>query len=98
MAGAPLGNTNKAKATRWANAIENAVDAWPDQYQGGANDFMRGINAAAYAFVRKMMEDGDIAFFKEFGDRIDGKPKQAIDVGGQADNPLVTISSTDARL
>ena len=41
---------------------------------------MRGINAAAHAFVRKMMEDGDIAFFREFGDRLDGKPMQSMEV------------------
>ena len=76
---APLGNNNGAKGTRWRSAIEKAIDSWPEAYEGGSNELMKGINAAASAFVRKMMEDGDIAFFREFGDRIDGKPKQTIE-------------------
>lgn len=77
---APIGNTNGAKGTRWREAIERAIDAWPEAYQGGANEFMKGINAAAHAFVKQMMTDGDIAFFREFGDRLDGKPKQTMDL------------------
>lgn len=80
MAGAPIGNDNAARGTRWRAAIERAIDAWPEKPQGGANELMRGINDAAYAFVCKMMTDQDISFFKEFGDRIDGKPKQTMDV------------------
>lgn len=88
--GGTLGNQNAAKGARWREAIERAINAWPEAYDGGANDFMKGINAAAHAFVKQMMTDGDIAFFREFGDRLDGKSRQQLDIGGQTDNPLVT--------
>ena len=77
---APLGNTNGARGTRWRSALERAIDAWPDAYEGGANALMRGINAAAHAYVTKMMTDNDLGFFKEFGDRLDGKPMQSMEV------------------
>jgi hypothetical protein len=77
---APLGNTNGARGVRWRSALERAIDAWPDAYDGGANELMKGINAAAYAYVAKMMTDNDLGFFKEFGDRIDGKSMQAMEV------------------
>jgi hypothetical protein len=34
--------------------------------------------------------DGDQRALEFITDRLDGKPKQAIDIGGQEDNPLVT--------
>lgn len=34
--------------------------------------------------------DGDQRALEFVTDRLDGKPKQAIDVGGQQDNPVVT--------
>jgi hypothetical protein len=84
---AQIGNNNAAKGTRWRTAIEHAIESWPDAYNGGSNDLMKGINAAAHNFVAKMMQDGDIQFFKEFGDRLDGKAKQQVEVGGNG-NPL----------
>lgn len=86
---APIGNQNAFRGLRWRTAIENAIDAWPDAYEGGRNELMKGLNAAAHAFVRKMMEDGDIAFFREFGDRIDGKAKQSMEVSGADGEPLM---------
>lgn len=77
---AQVGNQNAAKGARWREAIERAIEAWPEAYEGGSNELMRGINAAAHAFVKQMMTDGDIAFFREFGDRLDGKPKQTMDL------------------
>lgn len=77
---APLGNTNASRGTRWRSALERAIDAWPDAYDGGANELMRGLNAAAHAYVRKMMTDNDLGFFKEFGDRLDGKPMQSMEL------------------
>lgn len=37
-----------------------------------------------------MAEEGDIQAMKEIGDRLDGKPSQAIDVGSDPERPLVT--------
>ncbi len=77
---AQLGNQNAAKGTRWRAALERAIEAWPEAYEGGSNDLMKGINAAAHAYVAKMMTDADLGFFKEFGDRLDGKPMQGMEV------------------
>lgn len=78
--GGPIGNQKAAKGKRWEAAIVRAVEAWPDPPDcTDCNDFMRGINEAAHKFVGSMMADRDIAFFREFGDRLDGKPVQAIE-------------------
>ena len=37
--------------------------------------------------------EGDTAAIKEIGDRVDGKPAQAIALGGDAENPLEIILS-----
>lgn len=77
--GAPLGNQNAAKAKRWEAAICRALEAWPNPPDStDCNELMRGINQAAFEFVKKLMSEKDIQFFREMGDRIDGKPSQAI--------------------
>ena len=80
--GAPVGNQNAIKAKRWAEAIERAVAAYPEPVNTeGCNALMIGLNNAATAFVSKLYAEGDLGFFKEFGDRLDGKPHQSVDVG-----------------
>lgn len=74
--GAPLGNTNAARGRRWRHAVERAVDAYPERPQG--LEVNKGIDEMAFLFVQKMAAEKDISFFREFGDRIDGKPPQAI--------------------
>ncbi len=86
MAGAPLGNQNAAKGRRWSKAVERAVDAWPER--AVSLEINRGIDNMAYEFVREMVTTKDIAFFREFGDRIDGKAPQAI-VGDDELPPVV---------
>lgn len=89
--GAPIGNQNAAKAKKWAAAVERALerratgDATPDD----VSSLVRGLDMAADAFVSKMMGEQEIAFFKEFGDRIDGKAAQALDLGSDPDRPIV---------
>jgi len=79
-AGAPLGNNNAFKGKRWADAVERALEAWPDKTQSkNNNDLMKGMNAAAYEFVKCMMEKKELSWFKEVGDRLDGKAVQPID-------------------
>lgn len=77
--GAPIGNQNASKAKRWSAAIERAVEAYPNPPDvTGCTPLMIGLNNAAHQFVHKMMIEGDVAFFREFGDRIEGKVAQAI--------------------
>lgn len=86
--GAPLGNQNAAKGKRWAAAVERALarkvtgEAAPTD----VSDTMRGVDAAADLFVAQMFADKDLGYFKELGDRLDGKPAQALTVGNDPDS------------
>ena len=78
---APLGNQNATKAKPWSDAIRRALA----RREAGDG---RDLNALADVLVDKAL-DGDLPALKELGDRLDGKPAQAVDVGGQADNPVI---------
>lgn len=69
MAGAPEGNKNSSKNNRlWAETIKRAVTQADGQK----------LRAIADALIEKAAE-GDIQAIKELGDRLDGKPMQAVD-------------------
>ncbi len=80
---APLGNRNAAKAKLWQAAIERALE------KRGGGDKIKALNELAEKFLAHC-EQGDLAAFKELGDRLDGKPAQAI-VGGGDDEPPLTV-------
>lgn len=86
MAGAPIGNQNAAKARKWRDAIERVLTNWPNKPETPLQS-ERGLHEAAFLFVSKMMQEQDLGFFKEFGDRMDGKPAQAI-VGDNDADPV----------
>lgn len=71
--GAPLGNKNAAKARQWAAAIERALE------KRGAGDKKKALDDLAEKLLSKC-DEADLAALKEFGDRIDGKPRQELDV------------------
>lgn len=73
---APKGNQNAKKAKVWSDAIRKAL----------AGDKTR-INRLAQALLDKA-ESGDMAALKELGDRLEGKPVQAHEVGGDEGNPI----------
>jgi hypothetical protein len=73
---------NFKKQRPWSDAIKRALARRAD---GDGRD----LNALADVLVDKALE-GDLPALKELGDRLDGKPAQALDVGGQADNPVIT--------
>jgi hypothetical protein len=94
MAGAPEGNTNAARGKRWRDAIEHVIERWPDKPDTeNCLPVIKGFRIAAYEFVGRMMADKDIAFFREFGDRADGKPSQTI--AGDSDNPITLINKVE---
>lgn len=96
--GAPIGNTNAAKARRWSNAIERAIDAYPDEPV--SLSINKGLDKAAVVFVAEMMAKKDATFFKEFGDRIDGKAAQQVNLDGTMDagaGLLAVLSSMKAN-
>jgi hypothetical protein len=86
---APIGNQNAARARKWRDAIERVLASWPDKPDTPLQS-ERGLHEAAFLFVSEMMNKKDLGFFKEFGDRLDGKPAQAI--VGDADADPVQIA------
>lgn len=72
---APLGNQNAAKAKVWTAAVERALSA------RSALDRKDALEACANALIDKAME-GDMTALKELGDRLEGKPAQAVSLSG----------------
>lgn len=85
--GAPVGNNNAGKAKLWAAAIERAVarlgGAPPPG--GDRSEFVKGIDQLADEFVALRARTDPLPFFREYGDRQDGKPHQSIDATVAAD-------------
>lgn len=89
--GAQEGNNNRGKNKPWAEAIRRAL-ARREATGSGAD-----LNRLAEVLIDKAA-DGDATALKELGDRLDGKPAQAI-VGDKDYDPVrVVISPTDAGL
>lgn len=81
MAGAPEGNTNAAKGTRWRHAIDTALA------NRCKSDGQKALVAIAEAMLEKAAA-GDMTAIKELGDRIDGKVAQTNILAGDKDNPV----------
>lgn len=64
---APLGNKNATKSKPWSDAINRALLA-----EDG-----KKLRALADKLIDKALE-GDVSALKEVGDRLEGKPAQAI--------------------
>jgi hypothetical protein len=80
---APVGNRNAAKAKVWSAAIHRALDRRVSERGVGIDDL-----------ADKLIDlclDGDLSALKEFGDRIEGKPAQAVTVAGDPDNPVEMV-------
>lgn len=67
---APKGNKNAAKAKVWTAAIERALDK-----RGTSR--IKALDALAEKLL-VLADSGDLAALKELGDRLEGKPAQAI--------------------
>lgn len=89
MAGAPLGNQNAARGRIWRNAIERALE----RRSKSRTDGIKEIDALADELL-KLVAAGDLGALKEFGDRMDGKPAQAI-IGGDDDDPAIKIQRVE---
>jgi hypothetical protein len=75
--GAPEGNNNAEKGTRWRNAIDKALE------NRCKSDGQKALVAIAEAMLAKAAE-GDMTAIKELGDRIDGKVAQTSILEGGA--------------
>jgi len=82
--GAPAGNQNAAKAKIWTDAIKRALAR-------RADDKGRDINRLADTLLDRCLE-GDLSALKELGDRLEGKPAQAI-IGGDSDAPAIAVKT-----
>jgi hypothetical protein len=91
--GAPFGNQNAAKGKRWAAAIERALErrATGKPRPTDVSDLIAGLDLAADEFVAQMFEAKDLGYFKELGDRVEGKAAQSIDLGSDPDRPLRAV-------
>ena len=81
--GAPVGNQNGAKAKVWRAAIDRALE----RRSASRLDGIKEIDALAEKLL-DAVATGDLPALKEFGDRLDGKPAQAIIGGDENDPPL----------
>lgn len=72
--GAPVGNSNAAKAKVWSAAIQRALEA-----RGSRLEQKNALDDLAAVLLDKAAE-GDMSALKELGDRLDGKPAQALTV------------------
>ena len=98
---APKGNQFAANARQWRAAIERALEARTKSRVDGKKE----IDAIAEQLVIAAAS-GDLAALREFGDRIEGKPSQAVTVAGDDDGgpihmvhevALVAIDATEGR-
>lgn len=79
--GAPVGNQNAAKAKKWSAAIERAL------CKRYGKELAEALDDLADKFI-EAVEKGDLAAFKEFGDRMEGKPAQALEHSGPDGGPI----------
>ena len=84
--GAPLGNKNATKNKPWSEAINRALLA-----EDG-----KKLRALADRLIAKA-EEGDVSALKEIGDRMEGKPPQAI-TGADGAPLTVIFQAADANV
>lgn len=86
--GAPKGNKNNTKTKAWEAALRRELTG--------------NQNADKLARIAKkvveMATDGDMKAIKEIGDRLDGKPIQAVEGSGNNGEITLKITSDDASI
>lgn len=85
--GAPVGNQNAKKAKRWQDALVKALA----RFESAEGQIAAGqaLDKIAEMVVMKAL-GGDKDAIAEIGNRLDGKPAQAI-VGGDEDDPPLMV-------
>lgn len=93
--GGQPGNTNASKGKPWAMALQHVAERWPEPPETEeCTALARGLRLAAYEFWRNTMNAEDLGYFKEAGDRFDGKAAQSVTLSGDADNPIAITKIT----
>lgn len=86
--GAPAGNRNAARAKVWRAAIFRALER-----RKPADERVQAIDELADRLL-DLVAAGDLGALKEFGDRLDGKPAQAI-VGDSDADPVQVVGKIE---
>ena len=73
----------RASNKEWRDAIRKAVHERRVTTDDGKTEKIKSITLLARKLVTKAL-DGDVTAMKEIGDRLDGKPKQSVDLSGVA--------------
>lgn len=73
--GGQPGNQNAAKGRMWRDAIQRALR------KRSKSDQVEALDELAEQFLDAVRK-GDITAFKELGDRLDGRPMQALEHSG----------------
>lgn len=82
MAGAPLGNQNRAKSKKWEDALKRALAR-------KAGSVSMGLDLIADQVVERAI-NGEIAAQMEIANRMDGKPaQQQIHTGDMDGGPVI---------
>lgn len=89
---APEGNQNNVKGKRWLQAIDRALEK-KSKVAG-----IQELDRLAEKFLEEVEKQG-ITGFKELGDRMDGKPAQALEHSGKDGDPIILkLEQSDAGL
>lgn len=83
MAGAPVGNQNASKGKRWQEALVKALA----QYKSNNVEMGQALAKIAQKVVEQALA-GDKDSIQEIGNRLDGKPAQALEHSGPDGVPL----------
>lgn len=87
---APKGNQFARKAKIWEQAIKRAIA------RRANGEIEHGLDELADKLVT-LVAQGDLPALKELGDRLDGKPAQAI-IGGSDDDPPISVVNRIERI
>lgn len=88
---APLGNRNGAKEKPWVAAINRAL----------AKKSLVAQKEYLDDLAEKLLDscsDGNLGALQELGNRLDGKPAQALTVSGDEDNPLRMVQRIERSI
>jgi hypothetical protein len=92
MAGAPVGNQNAAKAKRWQDALVKALARYSND--DGKIQAGQALDKIAEVVVMKALA-GDKDSIIEIGNRLDGKPAQALIHQGDEEGGPVKVEKIE---
>jgi len=89
---APKGNTNAKRGFQATQALELACAIHAGERDLESVVEGNGMKTLVKLWLKQIedaQEEGDAAKMKLITERLDGRPRQAVDIGGQEENPLL---------